>query len=329
MRHSPLSPALAWILAGTALALSACADSRVKEFTNKPPEGEGERGRIEVPPGAEPEAEKEVDLSGLIDESSRIVEQGYRFLPGDLIEISVFQYPDLHMKVRVPRDLQLNYPMIGMLDLTGMVVKDLEMTLRTRLEEKFIPRAQVSVLPIEFAPRPVYITGNVKNGGAFAIPPMGTLSLLQLVSLAGGFTEDADRGGILLIREREPGSRSTYRISYPSIERKGKLNLDVYLLPGDRLLVPTQQRVYVLGSVNHPGGFSLSAEGLTASKAIALAQGFTRLAAPNSTVVIREKKDGSKTTFKVPLSSILELGNEELDLNLQPGDVVYVPESLF
>jgi polysaccharide export outer membrane protein len=147
--------------------------------------------------------------------------------------------------------------------------------------------------------------------------------------MSGGFTEDADRSNILLIREREPGNRKPYRLSFAAIERKGNLSLDIYLLPGDRVLVPTQQQVFVLGSVNHPGGYSISTEGLTVSKAIALAQGFTRLAAPNSTVVIRERKDGSKTTFKVPLSSILELGNEELDLDLQPGDVVYVPESLF
>ena len=269
------------------------------------------------------------DLKALLAESKVIASLGYVFMPGDLIEITVFEYPELKSRVRVPRDKEISFPMIGKIQLGGFSIKELEHEIRAKLENGFVTKAQVSVLPVEFAERNVYIFGNVKTSGSFKIPPMGNLSIVQLVSLAGGFTEDADRRNIILIREDQVGVRTTYKIPFIAVEKLGNVDLDVFLKAGDRIMVSTEQKVYVLGSVNQPGGFSVGQQGLTASKAVALARGFTRLAAPNSTIVIRENKDGSKTTFKVPLSSILELGNDELDLILNPGDVIYVPESLF
>ena len=91
----------------------------------------------------------------------------------------------------------------------------------------FVPKAQVSVLPVEFAERNVYIFGNVKTSGSFKIPPMGNLSIVQLVSLAGGFTEDADRRNIILIREDQVGVRTTYKIPFIAVEKLGNVDLDV------------------------------------------------------------------------------------------------------
>ncbi|MHC4600554.1 MAG: SLBB domain-containing protein [Planctomycetota bacterium] len=307
-----------------------CATPRVREVK---PEGDPRRkpdapsAITPTPPGKE--GEPGVDLEALIEESSRLARPGFRFLPGDKIEINVFGYNDLRMQIRLPRDLKIGFPLIGDIDFKGRTIREVEGEITRRLETDHLHDAQVSVMPLEFAERSVFITGQIKKSGAYHIPPFGTLSLVQLLSLAGGFTDDADRDRILLIREPKGGERKKYSVSYNDIERRGKIDYDICLLPGDRVLIQPQQRVFVLGSVNHPGGFSIGAEGLTASKAVALAQGFTRLAAPNSTVVIREGADGRKTTFRVPISSILQAGNAELDLELRPGDVVYVPESLF
>lgn len=313
------------------LGLWACDTPRIRKVT---PEGEEtlpDVVRSEATPieASEPEVLPE-DLEKLIAESKDESWGGFRFLAGDRVEITVFGYPDLKMQTRLPRDLKLRFPLIGEVDLVGKTIRQVEEEIRTRLEADHIFEAQVTVTPLEFAERTVFISGSVNKNGAYDIPPFGSLTLVQLISLAGGFSEDAELDRILLIRDRAGRERRMYRVSYTFIQEKGNLELDVALKPGDTILVPTQQRVYVLGSVNHPGGFSVGPEGLTASKAVALAQGFTRLAAPNSTVVIREGKDGRKVTFKVPLSTILDFGgSEELDLDLRPGDVVFVPESLF
>ena len=277
------------------------------------------KGQPDLPP----------ELQKLIEESKSEAKHGFRFLPGDKVEIVVFGYADLRTVIRLPRDLTVGFPHIGSVDFSSKTIRELELEIRARLENGHLHEAQVSILPTEFAERTVFITGNVKKSGAYPIPPFGYLTLVQLISLAGGFDADADQDRILLTRVRDDGTSETFRISYTTIEREGNLDLDIFLRSGDRLLVPSQQKVYVLGSVNRPGGFSIGTEGLTASKAVALAQGFTRLAAPNSTVVIRVGTEGKKTAFRVPLSTILDAGSEELDLELEPGDVVFVPESLF
>ncbi len=320
------------ILSPAALAvflafLAGCSTPRIEKVER---EAQVDPGTLERPvPRNEETFELSDDLEALIQTSKKMARTGFQFLPGDRIEITVFGHPELTMQIRLPRNVQVRFPLIGEVAFAGKTIRSVEEEIRTRLEADHLFEAQVSVLPLEFAERKVYIMGNVKKPGAFSIPPFGTLSLIQLISLAGGFDEDADRKAILLVREEESGKRTTYRISFLAIEQLGNMDLDVYLEPGDRVHVPQQKRVFVLGSVNHPGAFPIGAERLTASKAVALAQGFTRLAAPNSTVVIREGKTGKKVTFRVPLSSILELGNEELDLELKPGDVVFVPESLF
>jgi polysaccharide export outer membrane protein len=294
-----------------------------------PEGGETENPLPDLPETGPREAETPPEeILALTRESRRLAKKGFQFLSGDKIDISVFGHADLHTVIRVPRNLKAGFPMIGEVDFTEKTIRDMEVEIRTRLEAKHLHEAHVSILPLEFAERQVFITGEVKKNGAYAIPPFGTLTLVQLIALSGGFSENANRNRVKLIRETV-GARREYILSYATIEKGGNLEADIYLLPGDDVMIPAQEKVYVLGSVNRPGGFAVGAERLTASKAIALAQGFTRLAAPSKTVVIRETEDGKKTTFKVPLSRILEFEATQRDLELRPGDVVFVPESLF
>jgi polysaccharide export outer membrane protein len=275
----------------------------------------------------EPE-KPDAELTALIQKSLRAARSGFRFRSGDKIEITVFGHPELRTEVRLPRSLTTGFPEIGDVDFSGKKIREIELEIKKRLEESLLHEAHVSLLPVEFAERNVFITGETKRSGAYRIPPFGTLTLIQLIALAGGFTEDADRNQIKLIRD-DGESRREYRVSYRAIERWGNIEMDLYLQPGDEVIVTPQARVYVLGSVNRPGGFSIGAERMTVSKAVALAQGFTRLAAPSKTVVIREDREGKKITFKVPLSRILAFEATQRDLELHPGDVVFVPESLF
>jgi polysaccharide export outer membrane protein len=309
------------------LLAGGCPSSGILKATRGEDESKDPLPELPEAGSREPETVPE-EIVALTRESMRMAKKGFQFLSGDKIDISVFGHPDLHTVVRIPRDIKAGFPVIGEVDFTGKTIREMEVEIRSRLEANHLHEAHVSILPLEFAERQVFVTGEVKKNGAFAIPPFGTLTLVQLIALAGGFSENANRNRVKLIREVQ-GARREYILSYGTIERGGNLDADIYLLPGDDVMVPAQEKVYVLGSVNRPGGFAVGAERLTASKAVALAQGFTRLAAPSKTVVIRETKDGKKTTFKVPLSRILEFEATQRDLELKPGDVVFVPESLF
>jgi len=85
------------------------------------------------------------------------------------------------------------------------------------------------------------------------------------------------------------------------------------------------KKVFVFGEVQKPGTFPYQ-DGMSVVQAVTLAGGFTKTAAQNSTSVTR-RVEGTETKIKVAVQDIA-LGKAS-NFTLEPGDIVYVPESLF
>ncbi|MGZ3459040.1 MAG: polysaccharide biosynthesis/export family protein [Archangium sp.] len=85
------------------------------------------------------------------------------------------------------------------------------------------------------------------------------------------------------------------------------------------------KKVFVFGEVQKPGTFPYE-EGMTIIEAVTLAGGLTKLASPNGTQVARQEK-GQQVKIRVPVKDIRD--GMEKNFPLQPGDIVYVPESFF
>lgn len=89
------------------------------------------------------------------------------------------------------------------------------------------------------------------------------------------------------------------------------------------------KKIFVLGEVKKPGSYDLPTESrMTVLEAISLAEGFTPVAAPDKTKVIRVA-DGKNQVFLIVVSDITRNGQKEKDITLEPNDVVYVPQSFF
>ena len=87
--------------------------------------------------------------------------------------------------------------------------------------------------------------------------------------------------------------------------------------------------VYVLGQVSKPGSIQIPPEKqLTVLEAITSVGGFTDIANTSKVRVLR-MEDGKQKSMDVDVSQITKQGNKSLDISLQPGDVVFVPQSLF
>lgn len=87
--------------------------------------------------------------------------------------------------------------------------------------------------------------------------------------------------------------------------------------------------VYVLGQVTKPSAIQIPPErSLTVLEAISSVGGFTDVAAQSKVRVLREK-DGKHQSIDIDISQITKVGNKSLDIALQPGDVVFVPQSIF
>ena len=282
-----------------------------------------------------PEGMETIELPGGQEESSTPTstlppdepEISNKLAPGDLIAIQVYDQPTLSLELRIPLSGEVSYPVIGRVRLAGRTIEEVEADVKSRLEEKILNCAQVTVLVKSYNERSLYVLGNVKKPGSYSIPFGKTLTLLQAVSKAGGFSEGADRDGILLMREAG-GKRAAYRIAYSEIVKKGSIEKDVKLKDGDVLIVQERGKVYVLGNVNAPGGFAPPASGkLTLTKVISLAKGFNPLAAQSRTTVIRSLSDGTTRIFRINVGHIFS--GALRDPVVQPGDIVFVPESFF
>lgn len=171
----------------------------------------------------------------------------------------------------------------------------------------------------------LFIFGSVRNPGGFPLSDGGRLRIDEALSLAGGFSETADRDGVLLIR-RTPQGAQTYGLPADPLARA-----DVEVTANDTIVVPDRsiRRVFVLGAVGRQGGIGLDESDLTVTKVLALAGGTARVAATNSTRLIRRGADGQKRVYTVPVATIIETGDVDRDPVVLPGDIIFVPEGFF
>ncbi|HLY11808.1 MAG TPA: polysaccharide biosynthesis/export family protein [Planctomycetota bacterium] len=251
-------------------------------------------------------------------------------IAGDLLHITVFRQKDLELEVRVPEGGSFAYPLIGDVGATGSTVKLVETDIRKRLEEKYLYRAGVTVTVKEYAPRSVYVMGGVQKPGGYEIHPNRRLTVLQLISTAGGYTDRAQKEYGQLIRRKANDDRELIRFSAAEVERavaRGKVEADIELTPDDLVVIPSAARVvYVLGQVNKPGSFDLPADTrITVSMAVSQAGSWTKFASTGSLLVLRQSPTGDSQKLPVNLDEVLN-GKLEQDLELRPGDVVIVPQ---
>lgn len=123
-----------------------------------------------------------------------------------------------------------------------------------------------------------------------------------------------------------PASPNTITINLNELLEKGDTQNNITLQAGDVVTVPHAGIVYVLGAVNHPGGFVVSNDRtqLTALKILALAGGTTNVAKTHNAVIIRKDGQGKETQQEVDLKAILDRQNE--DMQLRASDILYVPD---
>lgn len=253
--------------------------------------------------------------------------QEYAVGPKDLLEIKVFDLPELNQTVRVSEDGTITLPLLGSVNVQGMTKDAVEATLKRLLEEKWLRNAQVSVFIKEYQSKQVAVMGAVEKPGMYEL--VGRLSLLQVISQAGGFTETASNE-IFVLREGNNGMTATMAIDLEDLMLNGNQKLNIPLQPGDIINVPVDAiiHVYVFGAVTKPGALDVRrSKGITLLQAIAQAGGIAEGGSKSGVTIKRREKDGKETKMKVNIKDIIK--GKKPDVELQEGDVVYVSETIF
>ncbi len=247
----------------------------------------------------------------------------YRITRNNLLEISVYNEPDLSKVVRVSAKGSISYPLLGEVFVEGLTAKELEEKLTSLLEMDYLVNPQVGVFIQEFSK--ISVLGQVKIPGYYELK--SGITVLDAIALAGGFTERADFDNVILTRRDDSGRKTSFTINTSDISSEANRGIDLTLRPDDTITVPELGLVSVVGQVKSPGRFNLKV-GMTVIEAIAMAGGLTDIAAPNGTKVIRTQ-DGKKATYTIPVGSILKGVNRNKDMLLKSGDTIVVPESFF
>jgi polysaccharide export outer membrane protein len=240
---------------------------------------------------------------------------------GDLLQITVFDVPEMTQEVRVGANGRAQLALIGDIALAGLTGQEAADTIARELRNrKLLLRPQVNVLVKEYASQGVSVMGEVQHPGIYQV--LGSRTLLDVISMAGGLTNVADTR-IMVKRRGGAEEKITARLKADDPDTSLTNNVQIY--PGDLVLVPRAGIVYVLGDVTRPGGFVMQDSGkITLLQALAQAGGASRTASLSKAVLMRKNAEGYLTT-KLHVGRI-ERG-EDPDVDLHANDILFVPNN--
>jgi polysaccharide export outer membrane protein len=159
----------------------------------------------------------------------------YYLMPGDTIEIFVWQNADLSKDVLIGPDGKISFPMIGRINAKGLTVGQLEDKLTEELS-KYIRHPEVSVMMKKFSGNQVTVLGEVEYPGIYATT--GPMDLIDAIALAGDFSEAARRDSVIVLRNCMTEKPEVMRINVLALLNKGIRETNIALKNDDIVYVP-------------------------------------------------------------------------------------------
>ncbi len=157
----------------------------------------------------------------------------YRIGPEDLLRVSVWNNKDLTLDISVRPDGKISLPLIHDVHAEGLTPPELAGIIQQNLLQ-YIKDPHVSVIVLEVNASKFYVVGEVKKPGTYFL--RGETSVLQALSMAGGFTTFASPKNIRLVRNID-GNQAVRVINYFQVIENGS-SQNYLILPGDTLVVP-------------------------------------------------------------------------------------------
>jgi polysaccharide biosynthesis/export protein len=237
---------------------------------------------------------------------------------GDLIEVNVYNVPELATKARVSNAGDIYLPLIDYVHVEGLTQEEAQTLIEKRLSDGgFVRNPHVTIFVDEASSQGVTLLGEVAKPGIYQ--DVGDHSLYEMISQAGGFTASASRSIAILRRNQAEPIRVTLSRNLAD-DTKG----NVEILPGDTITIPRAPIIYVVGDVARPAGFAVDNGQLTVLQALALAGGTNRTAKLGAARILRKGPNGMTET-KVEIKKMLRAKSP--DVVLQADDILFVPVS--
>lgn len=239
----------------------------------------------------------------------------YLLAPGDGIRITVYQNPDLTMETRVGEAGAISFPLLRMVQLGGLSVRQAEQRIADALRTGgFVTQPQVSLMVTQVRGHQVSVLGQVARPGRYPLE-FAEVRLSDVLALAGGVVPTG--GDNVVVVGTRNGQPFRAEVDLPSLFGPNQRSEDILLQNGDSIWVERTAMIYLYGEVARPGPVRLE-RGMTLMQALAAGGGISLRGTERGLRVHRRDAQGRVRVLEVAMTDAL-----------RPDDIVYVRESIF
>jgi polysaccharide export outer membrane protein len=275
------------------------------------------------------EDQRQTQMQELAEEFA-VRQEEYLIGPGDVVQVTVWDHPELTIPAGSFRDAETSgqqvgedgymfYPYVGMVKAGGMNIAALRDVLTQRLS-RYIQNPQLDVRVVAFRSKRVYVVGEVRNPGVLQLNDL-PMTIADAISLSGGLTPNAWKSGVNVSR-----NGTVYEIDLKALYDYADSTQNLMLRHGDivNVLDRSQQKVFMMGEVRTPGSVEIFNGELSLAAALGEVGGFNQNTAnPSAIYVVRGTDDGNPQIFHLDAEFATGMLLAER-FEMQAQDVVFV-----
>jgi polysaccharide export outer membrane protein len=238
---------------------------------------------------------------------------------GDLLQVTVFESKKLNATVRVSSRGHVTLPLLGQVKIKGLTAREAEIKIEKGYRAKYIKDPHVTVFVEEHMSRRVTLVGQFKQPGTYEYPSKQTL--LDVMALAGGLTDNA--GNMIQVRRHEarPGEPNVLLIDLDRLIKEGRTDLNVEINGGDIIFAPEAGHFFVDGAVRRAGSYPIR-EKLGLNEALVTAGGMRPWGLKDSIVLIRNVEGKGRKGIEIDLNN-----PDNHKIEIKDGDIIVVKSS--
>lgn len=238
---------------------------------------------------------------------------------GDLIQISIFEAPDLNTETRVSARGGVTLPLLSTVQIAGLSIREAEQHVEQLYRDKYLQDPHITIFVKEQFGSKITLMGALKKPGTFDF--YARMNLMDVLAMAEGLSETAGR--IVQIRRKGEADAppQSLIIDLDQMVKEGQDELNVAIKGGDVVYVPEAGSVYVDGAVRKAGSYPIRQE-MSVQEAVVAAGGLQSFADAKNIKLIRYVGKGRREVAKVSLDDMQR--GEAAELKVQDRDVIFV-----